>query len=140
MPDVCSYRVLRILAVDRFRGSCQLRWLGLGCVCHVARISYLMSADWRSICVGLEMFAVCRRLRISHFLQIVWILVLLKKLIAEVYVQRALKNLGMKVFKITANFRGIRVLTHVLKKKIAGTLKNYKLIIILYECTRISKC
>ena len=28
----------------RFRGSCQLRWLGFGCVCSTTRISRLMSA------------------------------------------------------------------------------------------------
>ena len=35
----------------RFRGSCQLRWLRLGFVCHVARISGLMSAA--AMCCGL---------------------------------------------------------------------------------------
>ena len=45
---------------------------------------------WRLMCVGLGMFTVCRRLRMNHLPLIVWILVLLKKLLAEMYVHRAL--------------------------------------------------
>ena len=52
----------------------------------------------RLMSVGLGMFTVYRRLRINHFLLIIWILVVLKKLIAEMYVLRALLYLGIKVF------------------------------------------
>ena len=93
----------------RFPGSRQLRWLGLGCVrsrqthlmpnvcsCHVLRILAVAVCKIREVCR--LPFAVCRRLRIRHFLLIVWILVLLKKLIAEMCEHRALWYLGIKMF------------------------------------------
>ena len=64
--------------------------------CREGRISYLMSptamccGSKRLLCVRLGRFGVCRRLCINHFLLIVWVLVLLKKFIAEMYVHRAL--------------------------------------------------
>ena len=70
------------------------------CGCHALRILAVL-------CVGLGMFAVCRRLLINRFRLIVWVLVLLKKLVAKMYVHWALgyENLGMKVFLRSHPFR-----------------------------------
>ena len=59
------------------------------CGCHVLRILVV------AVC---RIGDVCRRLLINHFCLIVLVLVVLKKLVAEMYVQRALSDLGMKVF------------------------------------------
>ena len=47
--------------------------------------------SWRLLCVGLGMYAVCRRLLINRFRLIVRVPALLKKLVAEIYVHRAQK-------------------------------------------------
>ena len=60
------------------------------------RTTFISSTNDLGGCWG--MFAVCRRLLINRFCLIVWLLVLLKKLVAEMYMYRALYNLGMHVF------------------------------------------
>ena len=93
---ICNHFSLLLSLLSSFVGH--VSWGGSVWDTWVAitRISCLMSAaamccgSWRLLCVRLGMLAVCRRLRINHFLLIVWILVLMEKLIAEMYVHCAL--------------------------------------------------